>query len=84
MLSLFVAWELHTPEPMLDMHYFKRPAFSAGTGGMILVFVSMYGVMFLITQYFQLMLGYSAAVGRAALHADRTHHDRCRATDSDV
>ncbi len=59
-LALFVAWELHTPEPMLDMHYFKRPAFSTGTGGMILVFVAMYGVMFLITQYFQLVLGYSA------------------------
>ena len=26
---------------------------------MILVFVAMYGVMFLITQYFQLVLGYS-------------------------
>ena len=59
-LSLFVAWELHTPEPMLDMRYFRRPAFSTGTGGMILVFVAMYGVMFLITQYFQLVLGYSA------------------------
>ncbi len=58
-LALFVAWELHTPEPMLDMHYFRRPAFSTGTGGMILVFVAMYGVMFLITQYFQLVLGYS-------------------------
>jgi EmrB/QacA subfamily drug resistance transporter len=58
-LALFVAWELRTPEPMLDMHYFKRPAFSTGTGGMILVFVAMYGVMFLITQYFQLILGYS-------------------------
>jgi EmrB/QacA subfamily drug resistance transporter len=59
-LGLFVAWELHTPEPMLDMHYFKRPAFSTGTGGMILVFVAMYGVMFLMSQYFQLVLGYSA------------------------
>ena len=59
-LSAFVLWELHAEEPMLDMHYFKLPAFSAGTGGMILVFVSMYGVMFLISQYFQLVLGYSA------------------------
>ncbi len=59
-LGLFVAWELHTPEPMLDMHYFRRPAFSTGTGGMILVFVAMYGVMFLITQYFQLVLDYTA------------------------
>ena len=56
----------HVDEPMLDMHYFRNPAFSTGTGGMILVFVAMYGVMFLITQYFQLVLGYSALVGRAA------------------
>lgn len=59
-LAGFVAWELHVEEPMVDMHYFKNPAFSTGTGGMILVFVAMYGVMFLITQYFQLVLGYSA------------------------
>ncbi len=59
-LALFVAWELHSDEPMLDMHYFRNPAFSTGTGGMILVFVAMFGVMFLISQYFQLVLGYSA------------------------
>jgi Na+/melibiose symporter-like transporter len=50
---------------MLDIRYFRNPAFSTGTGGMILVFMAMYGVMFLITQYFQLVLGYtplSAAV----------------------
>jgi len=56
----FVLWELHVDEPMVDMHYFRHPGFSTGTGGMILVFVSMYGVMFLISQYFQLVLGYSA------------------------
>ena len=58
-LALFVAWELHVDEPMLDMHFFRNPAFSTGTGGMILVFLAMFGVMFLITQYFQLVLGYS-------------------------
>jgi EmrB/QacA subfamily drug resistance transporter len=58
-LALFVAWELHVDEPMLDMSFFKNAAFSTGTGGMILVFLAMYGVMFLITQYFQLVLGYS-------------------------
>ncbi len=58
-LSLFVAWELHVDEPMLDIRYFRKPAFSTGTGGMILVFLSMYGVMFLLTQYFQLILGYT-------------------------
>jgi EmrB/QacA subfamily drug resistance transporter len=58
-LTLFALWELRTPEPMLDIRYFRNPAFSTGTGGMILVFLSMYGVMFLVTQYFQLVLGYS-------------------------
>ena len=58
-LGLFVAWELHVDEPMLDMRYFRNPAFSTGTGGMILVFLSMYGVLFMITQYFQLVHGYS-------------------------
>jgi EmrB/QacA subfamily drug resistance transporter len=59
-LALFVAWELYVDEPMLDMHFFRNPAFSAGTAGMILVFLSMFGVMFLLSQYLQLILGYSA------------------------
>jgi EmrB/QacA subfamily drug resistance transporter len=58
-LTLFALWELRTPEPMLDIRFFRHPAFSTGTGGMILVFLAMYGVMFLVTQYFQLVLGYS-------------------------
>jgi EmrB/QacA subfamily drug resistance transporter len=59
LLFLFVMWELHVDEPMLDMRFFLNPAFSTGTGGMILIFLSMFGVMFLITQYFQLILGYT-------------------------
>jgi EmrB/QacA subfamily drug resistance transporter len=58
-LVVFVAWELRVDEPMLDMRFFRNPAFSTGTGGMILIFLSMFGVMFLITQYFQLILRYS-------------------------
>jgi EmrB/QacA subfamily drug resistance transporter len=58
-LGVFVAWELHVDEPMLDIQYFRRPAFSTGTGGMLLVFLSLYGLMFLLTQYFQLVLGLS-------------------------
>jgi EmrB/QacA subfamily drug resistance transporter len=58
-LGAFVTWELHRDEPMLDIRYFRKPAFSTGTGGMVLVFLAMFGVMFLITQYFQLVLDYS-------------------------
>ena len=59
-LTLFVLWELHTDSPMLDMRYFRNPAFSVGSGAMMLVFLAMYGVMLLMTQYFQLVLGFSA------------------------
>jgi MFS transporter, DHA2 family, integral membrane protein len=55
----FVLWELHTDTPMLDIRYFRNAAFSTGTGGMILIFMSMYGLIFLLTQYLQLILGYS-------------------------
>lgn len=58
-LGLFIAWERHHDEPMLDVRYFRNGAFSSSTSGMILVFMAMFGVMFLITQYFQLILGYS-------------------------
>jgi EmrB/QacA subfamily drug resistance transporter len=58
-LAVFVLWESRVDQPMLDMSYFRNPAFSTATGGMILVFLAMFGVMFLITQYFQLILGYS-------------------------
>ena len=59
-LAGFVVWKKRVDEPMLDMRYFRNPAFSTGSGGMILVFLGMYGVMFLITQYLQLVHGYSA------------------------
>jgi len=58
-LLAFVLWELRTDEPMLDVRFFENRAFSTGTGGMILIFLSMFGVMFLLSQYFQLILGYS-------------------------
>ena len=74
-LTLFVLWELHTDEPMLDMRYFRNPAFSVGSGGMMLVFLAMYGVMLLMTQYFQLVLGFSALDAAIRLLPDRADHD---------
>jgi len=58
-LALFVVWERRVDEPMLDIRLFRNGAFSTGAVGMILVFMAMYGVMFLVTQYFQLILDYS-------------------------
>lgn len=55
----FVWWERRVEVPMLDMALFRNAAFSTSTAGITLVFVAMYGVMFLVTQYFQLVLGYT-------------------------
>ena len=58
-LSAFGWWELRTEHPMLDLRFFKNPRFSMAAGGVTLIFFTMFGMFFLITQYFQLVLGYT-------------------------
>src|SRR5262245_10484634 len=58
--AFFFWWELHTEEPMLDLRFFKNPRFSAGSGAISAVFFAMFGSIFVLTQYFQFVLGYSA------------------------
>ena len=52
-------WENHTDHPMLDVKFFKNPRFTAASTGIMLIFFAMFGMTFLITQYFQFVLGYS-------------------------
>jgi EmrB/QacA subfamily drug resistance transporter len=59
LLAVFVVWELRTPRPMLDMRFFQNPRFSGATLGIMLVFFALFGSMFLLTQYFQFVLGYT-------------------------
>jgi EmrB/QacA subfamily drug resistance transporter len=58
-LSAFVAWELRVSSPMLDLRFFRNPRFTAATSTITLVFFVMFGMIFLLTQYLQLVLGYS-------------------------
>ena len=58
-LGAFIAWELHASEPMLDLRFFRNPRFTAATTSISLVFFVMFGMIFLLTQYLQLVLGYS-------------------------
>ena len=60
LLVLFVVWELRNDEPMLDVQFFKNPRFSAASTGIALVFLALFGSLFLLTQYFQFVLGYTA------------------------
>ena len=59
LLAGFVLWELHTDHPMLDVHFFQNPRFTAASGSITLTFFAMFGAIFLLTQYQQFVLGYT-------------------------
>ncbi len=67
LFAAFMAWELRSRHPMLDMHFFQNPRFSAASGAITLVFLALYGTLFLITQYLQSVLGYSTVKAGAVL-----------------
>jgi EmrB/QacA subfamily drug resistance transporter len=58
-LSAFTWWELHTDSPMLNLHFFQNPRFSAASGAITITFLTLFGTIFLLTQYLQSVLGYS-------------------------
>jgi EmrB/QacA subfamily drug resistance transporter len=58
-LAAFGSWELRRDEPMLDLRFFRNPQFSAATTSITFVFFVMFGMIFVLTQYLQLVLGYS-------------------------
>jgi EmrB/QacA subfamily drug resistance transporter len=60
LLGAFVLWERHTRYPMLDINFFRNPRFSAASGAIMLTFFAMFGALFLLTQFLQSVLGYSA------------------------
>jgi len=59
-LAAFVRWELRIREPMLDVRLFRNRRFSAASGSITLAFFALFGTMFFLTQYLQLVLGYGA------------------------
>jgi EmrB/QacA subfamily drug resistance transporter len=55
----FGIWELRNDHPMLDLTFFKDSRFSAASVAIMLVFFAMFGTFFLLTQYLQVVRGYS-------------------------
>jgi EmrB/QacA subfamily drug resistance transporter len=60
LLAVFVAWELRSAHPMLQMSFFRNPRFSAASIAITLIFFAMFGSIFVLTQHLQFVLGYSA------------------------
>ena len=59
-LVVFVLWERRVDQPMLDLVLFRDPRFSVAAAGITLVYFAMFGTFFLLSQYLQAVLGYSA------------------------
>lgn len=58
-LATFLGWERRAPHPMLPLAYFRSRGFSTANGVIFFQFVSLIGSLFMITQFFQIGLGYS-------------------------
>ena len=59
LLAAFIAWERHTDHPMLDVSVFTNMRFTAGSISVTFAFFALMGFVFLVTQYFQFVRGYS-------------------------
>ena len=58
-LAAFVWWELRMPSPLIDLRVFTSRAFSAAAGSVTVIFFALFGSLFVLTQYLQLVQGYS-------------------------
>src|SRR3954451_8290063 len=55
LLAGFVAWELRAPAPMLPMRFFRSRAFSASNGVSLAMYFGVFGSIFLLAQFFQVV-----------------------------
>ena len=58
-LAIFVRWELRTAHPLIDLRIFASRAFSAAAASVTVIFFALFGSLFVLTQYLQLVHGYS-------------------------
>jgi EmrB/QacA subfamily drug resistance transporter len=59
-LAVFTAWERASSHPMLNLRFFRTRSFSGAISSVSLVMFALVGSLFLLTQFLQFELGYSA------------------------
>ncbi|HWF17493.1 MAG TPA: MFS transporter [Acidimicrobiales bacterium] len=59
LLTVFTLWELRVEGPLLDVRVFLIRRFTGGALSLSVAFFCLFGFIFLITQYFQFVKGYS-------------------------
>ena len=60
LLAVFVLWERRVESPMLDVRLFRNLRFTAASLSVTVAFFTLFGFIFLMTQYFQFIRQYSA------------------------
>ena len=63
LLAAFIARERRAAHPMLDVRLFRNMRFSAASGAVTVSFFTLFGFIFLMTQYFQFVRGYGPLAG---------------------
>jgi EmrB/QacA subfamily drug resistance transporter len=58
-LTAFALWERRSDHPMLDVNFFRNMRFTAASAGITLLFFAMFGTIFLLTQYLQVVMSYT-------------------------
>ncbi|HEY3725239.1 MAG TPA: DHA2 family efflux MFS transporter permease subunit [Acidimicrobiia bacterium] len=66
-LTTFVIWESRVAHPLLDIGFFKNARFTAASLAITLVFFSMFGSLFFLSQYLQFVLDYDPLEAGLAL-----------------
>ena len=59
LVAAFIAWEIRTDHPMLNLAFFRNPRFSGGAGAISIGFFALFGFVFGMTQYLQFVQGFT-------------------------
>ena len=59
LVAAFIGWERRAPEPMLPLHLFRSRGFSVTNAASLLMFFGMFGSIFLLAQFLQVVQHYS-------------------------
>ncbi len=59
LMALFLAWEARTASPMLPLRFFRSRGFTAANVVSFLMYFGVFGAVFLLVQFFQIVQGLS-------------------------
>ena len=62
LLGIFIIWERRAPNAMLPLRFLANPAFTLANAAVVLMTFSLFGLLFMLTQYFQSVLNYEPLV----------------------